>query len=168
MFHPSILTQINQLGYTYEKEHAEAVQLQQETAFFFKYSSSIMNKLIEQNNRLLEKIRKPTIPDELHTKEVALSDKLAQMTQSYLPKFKELIDSKPLLDKVFDFEQRLIKDLKRLHQLKQDKKQSQNILRVLEKEHQAASQHLSTMKQRLAHCKKLMNELTSLSQHQLN
>jgi hypothetical protein len=168
MVHPSISTQIDHLGNTYQQQHAEAMRLQQEMVFFFEYSQSIMKKLVGQNNRLLEKMRKPTIPDELHRKEVALSDQLAQMTQSYLPQFKELIECKPLLDKVFDFEQRLVKDLQRLHQLEKDGNRSQSIWQALKNEHEVASQQLIKLKLRLEHCKTLMNELISLGQHQLN
>ncbi len=168
MFHPSIRSQIDQLGNAYQQEHAEAMRLEQEVVFFFEYSQSIMKKLIGQNNRLIEKIRKPNIPDELHRKEAELSDQMAKMTLAYQPKVKELVESKPLLDQFFGFEQRLVKDLQRLKQLAENEKQSQSILQTLEKEHEAVSQQLSKLKLRLAHCKKLMNELSSYSQHQLN
>lgn len=168
MFHPSISTQIDQLGNTYQQEHAEAMRLQQEMVFFFEYSQSIMKKLIDKNNLLKQKIRKPNIADGPLSKEIALSDQLAKMTLSYQPKLKELVASKPLLDQVFDFEQRLVNDLQKLNQLEKDEKQSQSIFRVLVKEHEAVSQQLSKLKLRLAHCKKLLNELSSFSQHQLN
>lgn len=168
MFHPSISTQIDQLGNTYQQEHAEAMRLQQEMVFFFEYSSSIMKKLIDKNNLLKQKMRKPNIADGPLSKEIALSDQLAKLTLSYQPKLKELVASKPLLDKVFDFEQRLVKDLHKLNQLAEDEKQSQSIFRALENEHEAVSQQLSKLKLRLTHCKKLLNELSSFSQHQLN
>lgn len=168
MFYPSISTQIDQLGNTYQQQHAEAMRLRQEMVFFFEYSQSTMKKLMAQNNRLLEKMRKPNIANEPFSKEIALSDQLAEMTRTYLPTFKELIESKPLLDKVFDFEQRLVKDLQRLHQLAADKGRSENMLQALEKEHVTVTHQLSTLKLRLAHCKKLLNQLNSFSQHQLN
>lgn len=67
MFHPSFRSQIDQLGNTYQRQQAEAMRLQQEVMFFFEYSQSILKKLIDQNNLLLEKIRNPNIPDELCT-----------------------------------------------------------------------------------------------------
>lgn len=90
------------------------------------------------------------------------------MTLAYQPKFKELVASKPLLDKVFDFEQRLMKDLQSLHQLAEDKERSAHLLQALEKEHETVTQQLNTLKLRLAHCKKLVNEINSFSQHPLN
>ena len=168
MIHPSLLPRLEQIGKSYEQEHKEAMNLKKEILLFFDYSQSTMKKLMAQNDRLLVNLKGISASDRLLHKDIQLSDQLAEMTRAYMPHFKELIAGKSLLDKVFAFEKRLVKDMQRLNDLNELQEQSEHIVQALEEEHHTIRPLLDKLKQRVAHCKKLLNELNSFSQYQLN
>ncbi|GEM_PF-6964808 len=168
MAHLSITVRIKKLGKAYERQHNETRKLEQEVIAFFGRSQGVMKRLIDQNDKLLTNLGKSKLPEDIFRDDAIRSDQIAKLTVSYQPKFKELIECKPLLDAIFNFEQRLIKDLQMLEMLSGLEQQSKDVFMQLEEEHQKLQPLLDTIQQRFKDCKKSLAEIEQFSQHTLN
>lgn len=168
MAHSSIEARIQKLGLAYEKQHNRTRELEREIVAFFGYSQGILQKLIDQNNQLVDTLQKTKLPEDVFGDDAKRSDQIAQMVQTYTPDFRELVASKPLMDRIFNFEPRLIKDLKMLEVISGMEQQSKHVMGLLEEEHRKLQPTLEILQRRLANCKKQLEEVNRFSQHTLN
>lgn len=168
MAHPSINARIQKLGTTYEKQHQQARKLSQNMVAFFGHSQEVMKRLMAENDKLLVMRRKSKLAGDVLAEQTKLSDQIAELTVKHQSKFKELVESRPLLNVIFDFEDRLFKDLQMLEILSTMEQQSKHVLSLLEEEHQKLKPLLETLEQRLKNCKKHLAEIDQFSQHMLN
>ncbi|MCF8464872.1 MAG: hypothetical protein K9G41_08525 [Flavobacteriales bacterium] len=168
MAHPSIKARIQKLGKTYEAQQNRTRLLEKEVVAFFGRSQGLLKRLIDQNDQLLANIKKSKLPEDIFMDDAKRSDQIAQLTVSYQPKFLTLVESKPLLDAIFNFEQRLTKDLRLLEIFSTMKQESEQVLGQLEEEHRKIQPLLETIEQRFSDCKRHLAEIDRFSQHPLN
>ena len=133
MFHPAVNNRVEEVGLAYEKLAHSCIKFEKNCLQLFDKIAEHSTTSMNLNNQHLELEKQKELPKMVLDTRLDKLEQMAQLGKNLMPSLGKLVyETKPLLDRIYDFKEIFLTHLQQLADNADNEKESRQIIQSLE------------------------------------